>query len=718
LVLLAAWVAFVAAAVYFHAQRSSQPPIYDAATYVQKAHNFWNAIGERKAFDPLAIEPTFRPPGTVAMSYPLGFDSDPRGMYFRSVFFPVLLLIAAVIVAVYRHDMPDGTKAQMAMLAAFYATLPAFWYFEVSQEFAAPSHWGLVDNFFAGLAALATAAMMRAYWLKSVGWLVAAALLASFSLFVKPAGFLVMAAVGLVWLVLSVMRMRAAGADAIARKDARKFLVRGTAVFGIAYLTAALAAASSAYLSYRNLAFGNAAIVIMRTEQPLSWPIVADMTHMTIGYPFIAWLVAAMVLVAWLARRRSFGEHGGQRDTVLVLGLASVLVFAFGIWFWLFGSGGVLHARYAIPFVVMSAILATPALLAALRTMPRWGAVALSVAMLLPVLNLTLLLAQPAPSIAWQKWSGVNLSSGREDPAVSQAGAFMDAVARDRRDTVLYSMPMGTSDAIFQAAVGHALVAKRGLPKVSIVVPGDSQRPTTYRVAELIGADYWVFEPIVGSRAEQILSTRRIETIDQERILFQAWASTLTEKDGIEIVSDSPKLRLVRIKDAKQLELSIDALLADHEWRSVFTRANPKRRQTERDLEDAISADAPSLVNIRFGDAIVLRALSLKRKDGTTVVNLWWRPLPGLAGRDWVLFVHSVDAAGNMVQADYMPLTLNVGRPGDAGIVRFDTMTFNSAPKDRTAYVAIGFVRPGVDPLLADSGTREWGGMRVVIPTQ
>jgi hypothetical protein len=50
--------------------------------------------------------------------------------------------------------------------------------------------------------------------------------------------------------------------------------------------------------------------------------------------------------------------------------------------------------------------------------------------------------------------------------------------------------------------------------------------------------------------------------------------------------------------------------------------------------------------------------------------------------------------------------------------VRFDTMTFNSAPRDRTAYVAIGFVRPGADPLLADSGTREWGGMRVVIPMQ
>jgi hypothetical protein len=714
LLLLGAWVAFVGAAVYLHAQRSSQPPIYDAATYVQKAHNFWKAVAGGKAFDAFAIEPSFRPPGTIAMSYPLGFDPDVRGMYFRSVFFPILFLSVAVVVAVYRRDLPDATKAHIAVLAAFFATLPAFYWFEVSHDFAAPSHWGLVDNFFAGVAALATAAMLRAYQRSSTGWLVACALLASFSLFVKPAGFLVMGAVGAIWLALSLIRIRAVGADVQSRRDARQLLARGAAVFGVAYIAGALAAVSSAYMSYKNLAFGNAAIVIMRNEQPLSWPIVVDMTHMTIGFPFVVWLVLATVLVGWYARHQPARDNAWPRATALALGCASLLMFLFGVWFWLFGSGGVLHARYAIPFVAMAAILATPAVLGALQRMPRRGAAALSVAMLLPVLNITLLLAQPAPSIAWQKWSGVNLSSGHDDPGVTQARVFIDAVARDKRDTILYAMPMGTSDAIFQAAVGHALLATPGLPKVSIVVPGDNQRPTTYRIAELVGADYWLFEPITGGQADRILSTQKIDDINQERILFQAWASRLTANDGVEVVSDSSKLRLLRIKDAQRLESALDVLLADHEWRSVFTQANPKRRLTDRDVEDALAVEAPSLANIRFGDAIALRALSVKRKDGRTVVNLWWRPLPGLEGRDWVLFVHSVDAAGNMVQADYMPLTLT----HDGARVRFDTMTFNSAPKDSTAYLAIGFVRPGVTPLVADSGTREWGGMRVIVPNQ
>lgn len=95
-VLVLAWCVFLGITIWLHAARSQQPPIYDALTYIQKGKTFWDNIGHGVWINPLNIEPTVRPPGTILMSYPIGFSPDFHGFYFRSIFFPVLALIAAV----------------------------------------------------------------------------------------------------------------------------------------------------------------------------------------------------------------------------------------------------------------------------------------------------------------------------------------------------------------------------------------------------------------------------------------------------------------------------------------------------------------------------------------------------------------------------------------------------------------------------------------------
>ena len=227
---LAFWLTFVGVAMWHHAQRSSQPPIYDASTYFLKAFHFWGSLNSGKLVNPLNLEPTFRPPGTVLMSYPAGFDKDYRGFYFRSIFLPIALLAIAVFAVGYRRDLANKAKWHLVLLAAFLSSLPAFYYFEVSPDFPAPSHWGLVDNFLGGVAALAVAAMVRSVWRRSTAWLVVAALLASFCVLIKPAGAVVMAIIGLIWFGLAVLRMGLAW-QVVEEEEALPYRLRGAASY-------------------------------------------------------------------------------------------------------------------------------------------------------------------------------------------------------------------------------------------------------------------------------------------------------------------------------------------------------------------------------------------------------------------------------------------------------------------------------------------------------
>jgi hypothetical protein len=86
--------------IWLHTRATTQPPLGDAFSYYAKAYYFWADWRGGQGFHPFDIWPFFRPPGTVLMSYPFGFNADPQWFFFRSVFFPaILMLLAAVIVS-------------------------------------------------------------------------------------------------------------------------------------------------------------------------------------------------------------------------------------------------------------------------------------------------------------------------------------------------------------------------------------------------------------------------------------------------------------------------------------------------------------------------------------------------------------------------------------------------------------------------------------------
>src|ERR1700682_3027436 len=93
------WIVLLSALIWHRASVSEQLPISDAFEYYAKAKHFWDAVYSSQPSTAFDVEPTFRPVGTVLMSYPFGFNEDPRPFYFRSVFFGVVALFIAVFVA-------------------------------------------------------------------------------------------------------------------------------------------------------------------------------------------------------------------------------------------------------------------------------------------------------------------------------------------------------------------------------------------------------------------------------------------------------------------------------------------------------------------------------------------------------------------------------------------------------------------------------------------
>ena len=142
------------------------------------------------------------------MSYPFGFDIDYRGFYFRSIFFPIALIVLSVIIGGYHRKLDNKCKWHLALFAAFLSSLPCFYYFELTPDLSAPSYWGLVDNFFAGVAALAAATTVRSFRNYSLVWLSLAAVFSSFCLLIKPTGAFVMILTGLSWVSLAAFKLR------------------------------------------------------------------------------------------------------------------------------------------------------------------------------------------------------------------------------------------------------------------------------------------------------------------------------------------------------------------------------------------------------------------------------------------------------------------------------------------------------------------------------
>jgi hypothetical protein len=251
------WLVLLAVTVW-KATATNEPPVYDAIGYAAKAKNFWAEVHSGGLFNPLEVEPTLRPPGTILVSYPFGFEGDIHAFFFRTVFIPASLLGCAFLIAGRFWQARGGKSWTLLSVAIVGTTLPAFYQTLGGNFFV--GYWGLVDTFIGSLAAVAVAAILAGSIAERRGWLAGLGLFVAIATaYVKPAGAVVFVCAVIMYALLGL-------AHSIRRRSFRlKSMVSGIVLIGVC-TALLLPARFSSYISDQHLESGKLSVAILRSD--------------------------------------------------------------------------------------------------------------------------------------------------------------------------------------------------------------------------------------------------------------------------------------------------------------------------------------------------------------------------------------------------------------------------------------------------------------------
>jgi hypothetical protein len=560
--MLAVWLVLIGVAIWPYAAMEVEPPAWDALSYAAKAASFWNAIDHRHFFNPLNLAPSGRPPGTILMSYPFGFSHNFNAYYFRSIFFPIVLLAAAPYIACYQSGASGRSCWILAVLALAFCGMPVLYQFELNDVLPAISFWGLVDNFLGGVAAISVAAAIRSVRRLSVGWAITAATAAAICLLIKPAGILVIVVVGMTWLILfgfvigwDLTRLRQ-------ERGLRRFFGAGLTSAVIIFTLSSAAAFSSEYLSGTNIGYGERAVAVLKSDfaSAINFNQLLSLAEYSFGY-IVPVLLAAGMLSALFSR----GEKG--------LLVAAVFCLIIGMWFWLVETG-IQQIRYFLPFGYMAFVIIVPVLERRMRLFSGATTLALGALLLTPIVSVTALLLSSRPSVALQNALHVNLTSGAFRAENKQALAFL-AMVQNEGPRSVYMFQLNSTARNFSAVVDYWTYFDQWRGRAVVKLPVDWARSTTFRFSEIATSDFLLFEPIENDTARHsILEIKKIDSFEEETLLMRAWLSTLGSDEGLALVSQT-RLRLLRVVDRGSFERALLQLRKAYDWRLAFREANP-----------------------------------------------------------------------------------------------------------------------------------------------
>jgi len=713
------WLAFVAWATWEHVQASGQPLIHDAITYWVKAKNLWASVAHGQWVSPLDVEPTTRPPGTVLMSYPFGFEESPKGFLFRSVFLGIALTALAVFLVACA--LPRiGTRAwDVACVALFLSALPMHFHFEWSSTSNSPGGWGLTDCFLAGVAALAASAATLGAVRRSWGWTALAALLSGLCFLTKPAGALIVVAVTCAWFVIVLALGFVARGGPESRVPDWRTLGMGAIVFGAVCGSVLLAGFESRYFSAENLAYGDRVLKVMRGATVDSSQL-HTMIHTSFGYPFIIAFATAVVAGIEGLRSRAKAPTGEERALAVGGLLAGFGYLAAGFWFWFIKTGGT-QVRYFYPFLLMAAISIMPLAFLALHGVTRQSRFVVRAFLLLPPLGVALLLAHPDPPGAWQRLAGVNLAAQPASPDVVLGRRALDAVRQDGRGVTLYAANSGDNVAIESLWLFED-VAHPELPNIRIKRSFDWERTEATFLLAGIGEASFILSPYVREAAERkrALAARSVDSYVAEQRLFEAWFSGLGAKGGVEVFGETANLRLLRVVDQERFGRALEDLRRSRQWRPEFLAANPHTWWSREELSALLAGRHVAASGVGFDGLFRVEALTLQREGelGLALIDFWWseekKPPPG----EWFFFAHTVDGGGAILGNVPVRLEYRVPHARERPL-RLDSLTVPLAASGAAKAIAFGIFRlesGQAHPLVADSGNRDWDNHRVVVP--
>lgn len=719
-VVIVVWLTFLAATIWQHALHSVQTPFGDALSYMQKAVSFWQAVEKGVLFNPFNLEPSVRPPGTVLMSYPFGFSSDFHGFYFRSVYLPILSLVAAVYVAAgnARLKISGWWVASVAMM---FSSLPLFYWFDWNDARWLNNGWGMVDNFQAGISALAVAALVRSLMSRSLPWLICSALLASFTLLVKPSGLMVMLLIVLTWL-MGVMFERAWARESSLSvfMSLRRYLVRGAVWISIIYILFICAGVFSDYLSGGNFAYAKQALAIWRKMAPLmslQHPLQETfwLFQQSSGVAFGLWVVGIGILSVYCAAvmRKKFFMW---QPIIWAMLVSAPIIWGLGILYWNVIQGGGNQVRYFYPFMLMGGISMVPAALQVWPYTNRPVRLLLLAVCILPAINIGgLLLAGNSPPFTWQKMTGVNVSVGSGREEVQQAYALLNEVRNANKDARVYFFPNGVPSHVFVFVGAYEKILNSESHGFIPVNPMNWARGFAVRIDELLDSDYVLVEKHEYHEDMRILSDRDLDSFAEESRAFNAFLFALGQNAGLDLVSDGLSLRLLRVVDRALLGAAIEQFVSARSWRPEFFKANPPVWWNE----DSFVASGRKMATggVDFGGIYMLHALAVNIIDKEIKVEVWWEEQRSEdANSQRAFFLHLVDSSGNILHNQQIPLYPYHPLSKDLKW-RYGSVLFKDVlPDEKLASLAFGIYQSSGHFLLASKGNKDWDGRRVIIP--
>ena len=712
--LIIGWLVFLGVTVWMHAVSGDQPPIYDPLGYIQKGKVFWDKVARGEWFNPLNIDPSSRPPGTILMSYPLGFSPEFAGFHFRSVFFPIVCVVAAVYMSLGLAKT-RRTPWGVAGIAFLFSTLPMFYHFELVEGMPGPDRWGLVDTFQGGVAALATAALIRGIDSRSQRWLRLSGVLAALTMLIKPSGGMVMALLGAVWFfMMAAMWLRVrkeAHAAAEWRVDARRGLIT---LLGI-YLVVGLLCLDSKYLSSENFGFAKKALVVMKAALKISWADLPGLLHNSVGDAVLVWIGLNVLLFALFSAYHKVTSS--ERLNLWGCVAAAIFVWLGGAWYWLIGQAGGNQIRYFYPFVWMGLIFLVPPAIDLWQRRRMFFRTLIVLVCFLPVVNTGLLLLDGNPSPEWQKRSGVSISLGTSTPIINQARDFLRQVRQVGKNVDIYALSSGAAVMTFESVGTYEWYVRPEQPTYKTHLQIDWANGFVTRIEELLSCQYLLFRPMRDAAAvTAALNVREINSFDQENKAFHAWMTGLSVQDGVQKASESENVKVWKISDPRRFARSLQHFIDQRQWRPAFIKENPRIWWSHAEIRSVMTK--PVMEDVNFADRYLVKAIGAQPSGQGMNLEFWFDVLQGREKDvgEYAFFFHLIDSGGaikasRQVMADQLTGVLPTAP------WRYVRVSFDHVPKEVTG-IGWGIYRPaGQDGfLVADKGVKDWEGKRIVLP--
>jgi hypothetical protein len=605
------------------------------------------------------------------------------------------------------------------------SSLPMFYSLEPSPDLPHHSVWGHVDAFLASIAALATAGFIASLRTHSLAWLGLGAAAAAFSIFVKPAGMTVMALTGLAWFALSAARLVRARDGGEDRRCLLRHIGMGLALILPLYAAVVALSIASGYLTLEEIGFfrrGLSVLSSLRTS-PWTWREVHDILNAAVGYPFAALgLVGLGGAIAFAYRE--YGRRALLRDPAVIGTFCAVVFVVLGIAWWIVTTSGAM-VRYIYPILLMFCVAMLPGIgLTALRS-GRVLRIAVLCVSFASAANLAALLVAPAPSLSWQRMSGVNLSAGRSNDAAAAARTFLASLAPGSRPPTIYMFGAQASITTFESVVNFATLTDPATPRVQFLRPVDWVRSATYRLNEVLGADYLLVPLLRGYSPASSNDSYYLEDL-----AMRAFASSLTTADGVRVEISTPDLSLLKVVDRSALHRSLLAFVRKYGWSRDFTEANSSLWSDSGML--ATEKEKSRLLMDRnvFGNVLEVLAVTSRREGSgqATVIDVWWKPTDEHAIGDADLAFEFRSASGDVLMAGEVPLPMR-SAPDIAKPIRHDAAFFRLAIPANARFLVVSVKRDGAalpavegatdaDPTHAIVSLSEDGAARFRAPRQ